>query len=298
MLHVDAGSDVFPQLQVDGVRDTPPVPGRLLAGRRIALTWSVEHGQILTSHLEAAGALVTPLFASAVAPVGDTAALDAALLHLGRYDWVVLTSLAGVDALAWRLAALGLGSEACRHVFIAMLLPVTARAWELAALPPQLVPAAALADDIEMGLRGIADRRILLLRAEHTHDSLAALLRQRGAAVDEVGAYRMVASPVDAPSLRRVFGRGGVDTFICTSASAAEGLLAGLSALGREPAEALGTLPIIALDEAAAVMLRRSGLAPVVAVPAPAATEGDATIPFRMLVSAIDSAAPAGARIR
>jgi uroporphyrinogen-III synthase len=275
--------------------DAPPIQDHLLAGQRIALTWSVEHGQILTSYLEAAGALVTPLFASAIASVGDTSALDAALSRLSRYDWVVLTSLAGVDALAGGLAALGLGADACRHIYTAMLLPVTARAWELAALPPHLVPSAVLADDIEMGLRDIAQKRILLLRAEQTHDTLAALLCQRGAEVDEVSAYRVVAHPVDGQSLHRACGPEGVGVVICTSAVAAAGLLAGFAALEQVPAKALRTTPIIALDEASAVPLRHAGLTPIVAVPS-TAPGNNTTNSLQRLISAVLSATSAGDR--
>jgi uroporphyrinogen-III synthase len=253
------------------------------------LTWSAEHAQILTTYLEAAGALVTPLFASAIASASDTGTLDAALSHVSRYDWVVLTNLAGVDALAGRLAALGLGADACRHVYTAMLLPVTARAWEVAALPPQMVPALVLADDIEMGLRDIAQKRILLLRAEHTYDSLAAVLRQRGADVDEVSAYRVVAHPVDGQALHAAFGCDSAGAVICTSATTAEGLLAGFAALGQPPAKVLRTTPIIALDEAGAVPLRHAGLAPIVAAPS-STLEDDSTISLQLLLSVIVSA--------
>jgi uroporphyrinogen-III synthase len=286
MLIMNSGSEVLPQPQATGRCDTPQARGEPLAGRHVALTWSVEQGPILTAYLEAAGARVTPLFAGAVAPVGDTAALDAALLRLDRYDRAVLTSLAGVDALAQRLSALGIGPEASRRVYIAMLIPVTARARELVALPPQLVPAAVLADDIAAGLRDITGKRILLLRAEEMHVTLAASLRRRGAEIDEVSAYRMIARPVDAPSLRRVLVRSRVDTVVCTSAVMAEGLLAGLAAMGQEPAEALQAVPLIALDAAAATPLRRAGLAPTVAV-SPAATEQAAPPSIQSLVSAV-----------
>lgn len=288
--HCESAS--LPRLPASGARDAPQTNDAPLAGRHIALTWSAEQGQMLTSSLEAAGARVTPIFASAPAPVADTAALDAALLRLSRYDWVVLTSLAGVDAFAQRLAALGIGPEACRHVYIAMLFPLTARARDFAALPPPLVPAAVLADDIEMGLRDIAGKRILLLSAEGMRGTLAVSLRRRGAEVDDVCAYRMLAHPVDAQSLDRILLRQRVDAMICTSGEMAEGLLEGLAQTGPDPAEALRSIPLMTLEAGATATLRRAGLAPITAV-SEAPGQDTEPLPMEALVSAVASATSA-----
>lgn len=283
-----AGSSVFPPVKASDARAArhTSTASRPLAGRHIALTWSVEQGEILTSALEAAGARVMPLFAGVAEPIHDTSALDAALLRLSRYDRIVLTSLAGVDALAQRLAALGLGPDACRHVYIAMLFPVSARARELAVLPPQLVPPAVLANDIEIGLRDIIGKRLLLLCAEHMHHTVAAALRLRGAEVDEVSAYRMSAHPVDAHSLERTLVPRRVDAIICTSCAMAEGLLSGLSQVGQELHAALRAIPLITLDKVTAAPLRRAGLIPIIA--AAATAPGDtAAFPLEALVAAI-----------
>ncbi|HEX8032818.1 MAG TPA: uroporphyrinogen-III synthase [Ktedonobacterales bacterium] len=290
MLFMCSGSEVFTPVQASDARAAPHTrtAGKPLAGRHIALTWSVEQGEILTSALEAAGARVLPLFAGAAEPVGDTSALDAALLRLSCYDRIVLTSLAGVDALAQRLAALGLGPDACRHVYIAMLFPVTSRARELAVLPPQLVPPTVLANDIEMGLRDIGGKRILLLCAEHMQDTVAAALRVRGAKVDEVSAYRMSAHPVDARSLERILTPRRVDAIICTSGAMAEGLLSGLSQMGEDPCAALRAIPLITLDKATAAPLQRAGLTPTIAAAA-TATGDAAAFPLEALVAAVAS---------
>lgn len=230
-----------------------------------------------------------PLFAGAAEPVDDTSALDAALLRLNRYDRIVLTSLAGVDAFAQRLAALGIGPEACRHVYIAMLFPVTARARELAALPPQLVPTTVLAHDIEIGLRDIVGKRLLLLCAEHMQGTLAGALRLHGAKVDEVSADRMRAHPVDARSLERILAPRYVDAIICTSGAMAEGLLAGLSQIGQEFPTALRAIPLITLDTATAATLRLGGLTPTIAAAA-TATGDTAAFPLEALIETVAAA--------
>ena len=269
MLSLHSGGDILPQLQ-DGDESKAPAVRRQsgdrpLAGRHVALTWSVEEGPILTAQLETAGARVTPLFAGTVALASDTTALDAALTRLSRYDWIVLTRLAGVDVFARRLVALGVGPEDFRHVYIALLFPITARARALAALPPQMIPATVLADDIAAGLRDVAGKRILLLRVTQLHDTLAGALRRRGAEVDDVEAFRILACPVDAQSLDSVLVRSPIDAIVCTGAAMAEGLLMGLAAMGLEPARVLYATPLIALDRDTAARLRQAGLHATVA---------------------------------
>ncbi len=303
MPDMSSGSDVLPRRQAPTpatsareARSIRSIRGGPLAERHIALTWSVEQGQFLSFHLEAAGAHITPLFAGAGAAVRDTTTLDAALLQLNRYDRIVLTSLAGVDAFANRLVALGMGPDACRDVYIAMLFPVTARAQALAALPPQLVPAPVLADDIEAGLREIDGKRLLLLRAERMHDTLAESLRAHGAEVDEVAAYQMIAHPVDALTLHRVLVHSPVDAIVCTSAAMVDGLLMGLPAIGPERAQALRNIPLIALDDGAAARLRQNGLAATVASPATTLPGAVAPTPLlQPLIAALESAMPTGA---
>jgi uroporphyrinogen-III synthase len=234
----------------------PQSRDRPLTGRRIAVTWSVDLGQRLSSQLEAARARVTPLFASAIVPVRDTTTLDTALRNARRYDGIVLTSLAAVESVARRLAALALGRDACRHISIALLGPANVRA-----------------DETMARLGGLAGKRLLLPRAERTRaterDSLAEALRRRGAEVEEVDAYRAIAHPVDASSLRAMLARNRIDAIVCTDSAMVDGPLMRLLATGLEPAQPLRETLLIALDEGAGARRRAAGLAAVRVAQAP-----------------------------
>jgi uroporphyrinogen-III synthase len=214
-----------------------------LAGRRIALTWPVEQGWKLISQLEAAGARVTPLLVGVVIPFPDTTALDSALRNARRYDAIALTSLVGVNMLARRLAALGLGRGAWRRLIVA---PVDS-------------------------VGEINGKRLLLLRAERPdgapRDPLARALRGGGALVDEVTAYRLVAHPVSVSALQSALAHDPIDAIVCTDAVMVDGLLMGVRALGLQPSRALRNKPLIALDAGAEARLRSAGLVATIAPP-------------------------------
>jgi uroporphyrinogen-III synthase len=108
-------------------------------------------------------------------------------------------------------------------------------------------------------------------------------LRRRGAEAEEVDAYRAIAHPVDASSLRAMLARNRIDAIVWTDGVMVDGLLMGLLATGLEPAQRLRETLLIALDEGAGARLRAAGLAAVRVAQAPA-------IVLSLLVSLLVSA--------
>ena len=71
-----------------------------LQGKRIAVTRAAERAEGLALALRAEGVEVRICPTIAYDPPEDPALLEAALQQIDRYDWVVFTSAAAVDALA------------------------------------------------------------------------------------------------------------------------------------------------------------------------------------------------------
>ena len=104
---------------------------------------------------------------------------------MGSYDWIVLTSVNGVAAVAQGLAALG------GETRVAAVGPVTAAAIREQGVEPAFVAARA-SEDIAAGLGDIDGLRVLLPQADLAEPHLADELRGRGAQVDAVVAYRTI----------------------------------------------------------------------------------------------------------
>lgn len=153
-----------------------------LYGRRIVIT-RPEAGR-LAGELERLGAEVTIVPLIEIRPA-EGRALEDAIDTMSSYDWIVLTSVNGVAAVAQGLSGL------TRETRVAAVGPVTAEAIRESGLEPAFVAARA-SDDIAGGLGEIDGMKVLLPQADIAEPHLADELRGRGAAVDAVVAYRTV----------------------------------------------------------------------------------------------------------
>jgi uroporphyrinogen-III synthase len=154
-----------------------------LAGRRIVVTRP--ESKALADELERLGAEVTIVPLIEIRPAEDRKALEDAVARMSSYDWVVLTSVNGVAAVATGLAVLDGATR------VAAVGPVTADAIRAHGVDPSFVASRA-SDDIAAGLGALDGARVLLPQADIAGPHLGEELRERGAEVDVVVAYRTV----------------------------------------------------------------------------------------------------------
>jgi uroporphyrinogen-III synthase len=235
-----------------------------LAGRHIAITRPQGQADALAQRLEALGARVMALPSIAIAPLENTAELDAALVELGGYDWLVLTSANGVRAVNERLTALGLDWRARHLARIAVIGPATAAVLRERGVEADVMPDEYIAEGIVEVLGNIAGQRILLLRADIAREDLADELRLRGADVDEVAAYRTLPLALDDAALSAVLGIDRPDAITFTSSSTVRGLAQSLREHGYDAHEALRGIALAAIGPITAATLREHGLVPSV----------------------------------
>jgi uroporphyrinogen-III synthase len=130
-------------------------------------------------------------------------ALDAALKHLSDYDWLILTSVNGVDALWERLRRLRVGGEPLRHLKIAAIGPATRQAIERHGAKVNVMPREYVAEAVVASLRRkVKGKRVLLARAKVARDVIPLELRKLGARVDVVEAYETVVPRASRQRLR------------------------------------------------------------------------------------------------
>ncbi|MBI3160673.1 MAG: uroporphyrinogen-III synthase [Chloroflexi bacterium] len=187
-----------------------------LRGKRVLVTRPREQYAALARLLEAQGALPIAFPTIAVEPVEDTRELDAALLNLAGFDWLVFTSANGVDAAWGRMDALGI-SALPGGLRLAAIGPKTAAALRGRGAEPELVPGEYIAEAILPGLGDLRDRRVLLLRADLARETLPGLIRAAGGVAVDITAYRTRPATPDAYGLAAL--RAGVDAVVFTSPS-------------------------------------------------------------------------------
>jgi uroporphyrinogen-III synthase len=146
--------------------------------------------------------------------------LDSALRNLESYDWLILTSVNGVEAMWERLAKLGLSLELDREehasraarrnqqakrLRIAAIGPATKKAIEQRGVSVSIVPEQYVAESVVRSLRAkVKGKRVLLVRAKIARDVIPQELRRAGAHVDVVEAYETVVPKSSRNRLQRV----------------------------------------------------------------------------------------------
>lgn len=163
-----------------------------LAGRSILVTRARHQSRELCRELAARGAraIAVPMLRFALPQ--DTGSLDGALRNLAQFAWWLLTSQNAVEFAVMRGAQIGVDvAEAARGVPVAAVGPATAEAARQAGILVQRVArepiGVKLAEEFAEELRG---EKVLLLRSDLADSRLPAKLREIGAQVSDVIAYR------------------------------------------------------------------------------------------------------------
>lgn len=173
-----------------------------LAGRRIVVTRTREQASLLSERLRSLGADVFTFPAVRVerpqpgSP--ELRRLDSCLERLDDFDWIVFTSVNGVDIFFERLTAVGLDTRTLSKKHVAAIGPATAdrllRRGVRADLVPEAYEGEALARAVgeAAGLAGggtARPARVLLVRSSLGRRAVVDELGRRGLEVEEVHAY-------------------------------------------------------------------------------------------------------------
>jgi uroporphyrinogen-III synthase len=190
-----------------------------LAGRRVLVTRAAHQAAKLSAGLRALGATPVEVPVLEIRPPASFAELDAALLALGSYDWLILTSANTVRALRERADALGFALAQPVGLNVAVVGEPTADAARGVGLNVALVPESYVAESLVSALANRAmGKRILVARAAVARDVIPDALRAAGAQVDVVDAYRNV-MPEAAPEELRKALASRIDAVTFTSSS-------------------------------------------------------------------------------
>lgn len=190
-----------------------------------------------------ASALVERGYRVHAVPTVGTEAVQVGAESLAGFDWIVVTSAAGVAALpslpeTSRWAAVG---------------EATAAALEARGIHADLVPRATNGAAIAAAIPEPDGRRVLLARADAAAEDLPRLLRERGAEVVELAVYRTVEAPAgSAAALSEALTDVDLAAIVFASGSAIRGFVG----LGGTPA-----LPVVTIGPRTTAVAHELGFA-------------------------------------
>jgi uroporphyrinogen III methyltransferase/synthase len=242
-----------------------------LLGKRVLVTRPLHQTADFMAALRTLGADPIPFPTIEIRPVEDVAPLDSAIERIcaytrarmeynnapsssAPYDWLVFTSANGVWAFWERMRTLGLDGRCLASVNIATIGPATSAALQEYSITPDIMPDVYTAEGVLAAfdkLGSVAGQKFLLARADIARKALANGLRERGAVVDEIPAYRTVPVKEGTPPV-------DIDIVTFTSSSTVEGYV---NCLGtRQPAEALADSRVVCIGPITATTARELGV--------------------------------------
>jgi uroporphyrinogen-III synthase len=164
-----------------------------LSGVRVLVGRARHQAGALSAELRRRGAQVIEIPFIQIRKPRSFKPLDSALKNLSDYDWLILTSVNGVEAMWDRLAQLNVPPHALSHLRIAAIGPATKKAIEQRGVTVQVVPREYVAESVVRSLRKkVEGKRVLLVRAKVARDVIPRQLRRAGARVEVVEAYETV----------------------------------------------------------------------------------------------------------
>lgn len=174
-----------------------------LAGVRILVGRARHQAGVLSAELRGLGATVIEIPFIEIRKPRSFTPLDTALKNLKNYDWLILTSANGVEAIWDRLNKLRLALRLPGELRIAAIGPATKKAIERYGAKVAVVPKEYVAESVVRSLKNkVRVKRVLLVRAKIARDVIPRELRAAGAEVDVVEAYETVVPESSRERLR------------------------------------------------------------------------------------------------
>jgi uroporphyrinogen-III synthase len=174
-----------------------------LAGVRVLVGRARHQAGALSQELRKLGATVIEIPFIEIRKPRSFKPLDSALMSLSQYQWLILTSVNGVDAMWDRMIKLKLTKSVADHLRIAAIGPATKKAIERRGVKVDVVPKEYVAESVVRSLKSkVKGKRVLLVRAKVARDVIPNELRKAGAQVDVVEAYETLVPESSRTRLR------------------------------------------------------------------------------------------------
>ena len=194
---------------------------RPLFGKRILVTRPKHQAPVFSRLLEAYGAEPVECSTLDIISPESWEKVDAAISIIQTYQWLVLTSVNGVQAFMKRLQFHGRDIRSLAGLRLCCIGPRTAEEASTFGIQADFIPDEYQAEGVLATMRkaGVAGQHVLIPRAEVAREILPEQLRELGATVDVVPVYRAVPPSVDVRDLKSRFQEGDIHFLTFASSS-------------------------------------------------------------------------------
>lgn len=233
---------------------------RPLAGKRVLVGRAKPQAGALSKLLRQAGAKPIEIPFIEIVPPRSYSKLDRALREIDSYDWLILTSVNGVEVLLERARRAHLKSP--KTLKVAAIGPATKAAIEKHRVKVAVMPKEYVAESVVRALRSkVKGKRVLLCRAAVARDVIPMELRKAGAKVDVVEAYRTVLPKTSRARIRKLLGTESQrpDAVVFTSSS----IVRNFMQLAGKRVDLRG-IALVSIGPVTSATLREHGLKPTV----------------------------------
>ncbi len=234
-------------------------PKGRLAGKRVIVTRPKGQASKLAKRIEELGgeALEFPVVGIAEPP--SFRQLDAALERIKSFQWLVFTSVNGVDAFFSRMKAGRTDIRVLSGIKHAVVGEATAEALFGYGILADYVPEKYTAEDLAEGLAKIipCGEKVLVVRAEEAGSELREVFQNKGIGFEEAVAYRTVYECTAAEELLDTIKEGKADYLTFTSSSAVTSFM---SAIGAENLKELAKIRIACIGPVTARTAENAGM--------------------------------------
>jgi len=229
-----------------------------LRGQVIVVTRMQDQAKALSEPLVEAGAEVIEAPTIAIGEMENYEDVDEALQNIANYDWLVLTSANGVEAMINRLEVIGQDKGSLNKVKIAAIGSATAACLTSHNLTPDLIPAEAVSESmaeelIELGASG---QRVLLLRADIARRQLPEALRRAGFHCDDPAIYKTGCAKELPKLFLEKLDAGKIDWITLMSPSSFVNLL---TLLGKDKSSRLNFIKLASIGPVTTRAIREAG---------------------------------------
>lgn len=200
---------------------------KALFGQRIVVTRARHQASVLSQAIEDLGGEPWEFPVIELAPPSDPQKLIQAIQQIKRFEWLVFTSVNGVEEFFKTLINQGKDVRDLAGIELVAIGPATQAALENRGLRVSFVPEEYRAEKIIEGLasRVLPGQSVLLARAEEARDILPESLKALGADVWDVPAYRTIVGQANKEELKSLLRDHLIHAVTFTSSSTVRNFL-------------------------------------------------------------------------